>query len=397
MNVTRRPIATVQNPYARKRPRSDNPGVQNHSQQQQQEQLVKKYPQTHSYQPQHQGPSSSSVSTASGHLFPSSYTYQGGTGISQNLVSTAANTSNTTGNHSSSSSSTAAPSSPPPHPHKNQTSSQNVSNKNNKRDSFEDPNFDWDAAIKVADTKVAQIKAKNNNHESNNHMKAQIHPEANSSVIDLTRPTAAKNSTTTTTNNIHSRNIMNDACNQSTAMKRQTQLPVHQENRKPPPGPSSRKPPTARPISSNGMASLRPSCWSSSDSSSNNSSASRGAGTPPVKTPQYSQQMLLSQQGKLLASPATTAATSCNAVDRIMMALPRELRFNLTQVRKPVQDSRLQELVKHANLSAPLNNGWKLYSHQKRAILRGLQMRRFILALDMGLGTFVIIFTCWYP
>jgi replicative superfamily II helicase len=47
-------------------------------------------------------------------------------------------------------------------------------------------------------------------------------------------------------------------------------------------------------------------------------------------------------------------------------------------------------LVKNANLSAPLLNGWTLFPHQKKAILRSLLMRRFILALDMGLGKTLI-------
>jgi hypothetical protein len=44
-----------------------------------------------------------------------------------------------------------------------------------------------------------------------------------------------------------------------------------------------------------------------------------------------------------------------------------------------------QLLVKHASLSEPLDNGWTLFSHQKRAILRGLVRRRMVMALDMGL------------
>jgi len=53
---------------------------------------------------------------------------------------------------------------------------------------------------------------------------------------------------------------------------------------------------------------------------------------------------------------------------------------------EPVQDDLRQQLVRHAELSAPLLNGWKLYGHQKRAILKGLLMRRAVLALDMGTG-----------
>jgi hypothetical protein len=53
---------------------------------------------------------------------------------------------------------------------------------------------------------------------------------------------------------------------------------------------------------------------------------------------------------------------------------------------KPVNDEHRALLVKNAHLASPLNNGWTLFSHQKKAILRGLLMRRMILALDMGLG-----------
>jgi hypothetical protein len=69
--------------------------------------------------------------------------------------------------------------------------------------------------------------------------------------------------------------------------------------------------------------------------------------------------------------------------------LPKELQYSPDSV-KPVEDEYRQELVKHANLSAPLLNGWTLFSHQKRAILKGLLMRRVVMALDMGLGKTLI-------
>jgi hypothetical protein len=70
--------------------------------------------------------------------------------------------------------------------------------------------------------------------------------------------------------------------------------------------------------------------------------------------------------------------------------LPKEIQYSPDSV-KPVEDEYRQQLVKHANLSAPLLNGWKLFSHQKRAILKGLLMRRVVMALDMGLGkTYVL-------
>jgi SNF2 family DNA or RNA helicase len=47
-------------------------------------------------------------------------------------------------------------------------------------------------------------------------------------------------------------------------------------------------------------------------------------------------------------------------------------------------------LVRHADVSSDLDNGWKLFSHQKRAVLFALRQRRSILALDMGTGKTLI-------
>lgn len=69
--------------------------------------------------------------------------------------------------------------------------------------------------------------------------------------------------------------------------------------------------------------------------------------------------------------------------------MPKVLQFSQDRV-QPVNDEYRQALVQNANLSATLNNGWTLYSHQKRAILKALLMRRCILALDCGLGKTII-------
>jgi hypothetical protein len=61
------------------------------------------------------------------------------------------------------------------------------------------------------------------------------------------------------------------------------------------------------------------------------------------------------------------------------------LRYSPETVQPPNDDYK-KELIKHANLGKPLANGWTLFDHQKKAILKALLMRRFILALDMGLG-----------
>jgi hypothetical protein len=69
--------------------------------------------------------------------------------------------------------------------------------------------------------------------------------------------------------------------------------------------------------------------------------------------------------------------------------LPPPLNYAPQRV-QPANDEYRSLLVKNANLSAPLLNGWTLFPHQKKAILRSLLMRRFILALDMGLGKTLI-------
>jgi SNF2 family DNA or RNA helicase len=72
-----------------------------------------------------------------------------------------------------------------------------------------------------------------------------------------------------------------------------------------------------------------------------------------------------------------------------MAGLPSELFYTPDQV-KPIEDGYRMDLIKNANLSKPLKNGWNLYPHQKKAIIRSLTMRRMILALDMGLGKTII-------
>lgn len=75
-----------------------------------------------------------------------------------------------------------------------------------------------------------------------------------------------------------------------------------------------------------------------------------------------------------------------STVDPDQQTLPQPLRFQPKDV-APVRDEHQKNLVKHADVGGPLLNGWTLYNHQKKAILKGLSMRRSIVALDMGLGT----------
>ncbi|KAL7566576.1 hypothetical protein ACA910_000642 [Epithemia clementina (nom. ined.)] len=75
--------------------------------------------------------------------------------------------------------------------------------------------------------------------------------------------------------------------------------------------------------------------------------------------------------------------------DTRQKGLPKELCFN-PKCTEPVEDGNLKTLIAHANLASPLKNGWELFPHQVQAIKQCLAMRRFILALDMGLGKTLI-------
>jgi SNF2 family DNA or RNA helicase len=91
-----------------------------------------------------------------------------------------------------------------------------------------------------------------------------------------------------------------------------------------------------------------------------------------------------------LSTPSSNAASAPTPPsDPHQAGLPKELQYDPATV-QPITDEHRLFLVQHADLSLPLENGWTLFSHQKKAILRGLLMRRFILALDMGLGKTLI-------
>ena len=94
------------------------------------------------------------------------------------------------------------------------------------------------------------------------------------------------------------------------------------------------------------------------------------------------------------AAPAASTSTSRPSSSSSAMAsgrakelppLPPMIAYDPERV-APVDDGRRAELIKHAELSKKLLNGWKILPHQKLGVLRGLKMRRFILAFDMGLG-----------
>lgn len=113
-------------------------------------------------------------------------------------------------------------------------------------------------------------------------------------------------------------------------------------------------------------------------------------------------QMVLSSQGNAerqtltLERPAQWANGQSNAASSRPQSsssstapIPRLLSYD-SQRTKPIEDDLRSRLVQNARLSQPLLNGWTLYSHQKKAILQALLMRRMILALDMGLGKTLI-------
>lgn len=65
--------------------------------------------------------------------------------------------------------------------------------------------------------------------------------------------------------------------------------------------------------------------------------------------------------------------------------LPPDLHYEESRV-LPIYDDDYEILLENANLDEDLLNGWTLYEHQKEGVRRGLNMRRLILAFDMGLG-----------
>jgi len=87
----------------------------------------------------------------------------------------------------------------------------------------------------------------------------------------------------------------------------------------------------------------------------------------------------------------TTSSSSSfkNINSFIKMPLPKELIYDERRL-KPVDDEYRMELIKNADMNSKLKNGWKLLPHQKAGIVRSLQMRRMVLAYDMGLGKTLI-------
>jgi SNF2 family DNA or RNA helicase len=141
------------------------------------------------------------------------------------------------------------------------------------------------------------------------------------------------------------------------------------------------------------MASIRPTSWKSGSEliderpkylvDTPTCSASKGM------QPQAGAQLRMQSSGNRTTTSTNTNHNQFVQDDNVVGRLPREISYTPDEV-KPIQDEYRMLLIKNAKLSAPLKNGWTLFPHQKKAIVRALTMRRMILALDMGLGKTLI-------
>jgi len=81
-----------------------------------------------------------------------------------------------------------------------------------------------------------------------------------------------------------------------------------------------------------------------------------------------------------------------NQEGKLLPPLPPELSYEPSRIQpfRPIMEEEHRSLVRNANIGGILKNGWKLMPHQKKAILKGIQMRRLLVAYDMGLGKTVL-------
>lgn len=127
----------------------------------------------------------------------------------------------------------------------------------------------------------------------------------------------------------------------------------------------------SRPGTKSGLESMRPPTWKKSNEIS----------TAPVVVPSPSRS---NQVGLTRATSSQRPEIPGEAL------LPDELLYNPNSLLQPIKDEYRSKLSRNARLNETLLNGWTLFGHQKRAILKGLMKRRLILALDMGLGKTLI-------
>lgn len=85
----------------------------------------------------------------------------------------------------------------------------------------------------------------------------------------------------------------------------------------------------------------------------------------------------------------SSASSASSTTTRSKCRLPSELEYDKQRMQHVDDEYRLK-LIKNANMKSILKNGWKLLPHQKSGVLKGLLMRRLVLAFDMGLGKTLI-------
>lgn len=78
-----------------------------------------------------------------------------------------------------------------------------------------------------------------------------------------------------------------------------------------------------------------------------------------------------------------------NILPKSKFDLPEDLKYNAKHV-AAVEDGKRADLIKAADISGKLLNGWRLLNHQKQAVIKAIRMRRMVLAFDMGLGKTLI-------
>lgn len=122
-----------------------------------------------------------------------------------------------------------------------------------------------------------------------------------------------------------------------------------------------------------------------------NYSLSRQLPRPPEWCHNYSNIPTTGVNSSSNTRPSKVSSSLTNRIvtqeGKLLPPLPPELSYDPSRLQPIAVDSdQHRRLVEHANLSAPLKNGWNLMPHQKHAILQGLQMRRLVVAYDMGLG-----------
>jgi superfamily II DNA or RNA helicase len=260
--------------------------------------------------------------------------------------------------------------------------------------SFDDGGIDWEAAVAMMEQATPESHMNTKSHST-------LHSGHESAVTEIPIPAASIPRHSPSKSLMSTKRGPPDAVYEHPS----TRLTSDPTRLKPPPRPTntasvpslSSRSSVALPT----LASLRPASWagncssdpslfavsvSSSPAKSKSNLTTSSPSTHPRSRTAVSPSMRPSswQRTAPPASPDSDVPSDPRQVN-----LPKKLQFDVATV-QPVQDEHRQTLVQNATLSQPLLNGWTLFSHQKKAILQGLLMRRMILALDMGLGKTLI-------